>query len=39
LANFYRKLIKGFSQLAKPLLDFLKKKVVFQMEGEAIDGI
>ncbi len=29
LANFYWKFIKGFSQMAKPLLNLLKKKLFF----------
>ncbi len=30
LVNFYRKFIKGFSQLVKPLLDLLKKEFSFR---------
>jgi hypothetical protein len=32
--NFYQKFIKSFSQLVKPLLDFLKKKFSFEWKEE-----
>jgi len=34
LINFYRKFIKGFSQLVKPLLDLLKKEFSFEWKEE-----
>ncbi len=34
LANFYRKFIKDFSTLAKPLIDLLKKEGSFEWKGE-----
>jgi hypothetical protein len=34
LANFYMKFIKGFFQLAKPLLNLLKKEFSFQWKEE-----
>jgi hypothetical protein len=34
LANFYRKFIKNFSSLAKPLTDLLKKEGLFEWKGE-----
>jgi hypothetical protein len=30
LANFYKKFLKGFSQLVKPLLNLLKKEFSFE---------
>jgi hypothetical protein len=34
LVNFFHKFIKGFSQMAKPLLDFLKKELSFEWKEE-----
>jgi hypothetical protein len=34
LANFYKKFIKDFLSLAKPLIDFLKKEGSFEWKGK-----
>ncbi len=34
LANFYRKFIKDFLSLAKPLTDLLKKEGLFEWKGK-----
>jgi hypothetical protein len=34
LANFYKKFIKDFSTLAKPLIDLLKKDGSFEWKGK-----
>jgi hypothetical protein len=34
IAKFYKKFIKDFSALAKPLIDLLKKEVLFEWKDD-----
>ena len=38
LAGFYRKFVKGFSKIAAPLTDLLKKDVIFEWKQEQEDA-
>ena len=37
-ARFYRRFIKDFSKIAKPLTNLLNKKVVFVFDGECLEA-